>query len=73
MLIKARVDLLSHFAKCKNKVSKSDVLQEIDFGTITIDLEINFEYLIFFLTWWLDFKVVRFLPLAIDHNPDYKS
>ena len=42
ILIKARVDLLSHFAKCKNKVSNSDILQEIDFGTITIDLEIKF-------------------------------
>ena len=43
-------------------MSNVDILQEIDFGTITIDLEINFEY--------LDIKVVCFLPLVIDHNPD---
>ena len=45
-----------------NIMSNVDILQEIDFGTITIDLEINFEY--------LDIKVVCFLPLVIDHNPD---
>ena len=46
-------------------MSNVDILQEIDFGTITINLELNFEY--------LDIKVVCFLPLVIDHNPGYKS
>ena len=31
---KGSIDLLSHFAKCKNQKCQFQILQEIDFGTI---------------------------------------
>ena len=60
---KGSVDLLSHFAKCKNQKCQFQILQEIDFGTI-IRIK-NILHVKFFSTLYFLSKVSNYINTTI--------